>query len=109
MYSNCHPDCIFISNEDCNDCKDCTYCGNQINQKDKKRNMDFDRIMAYASKDKTVAPTCPYCDLSKGSKDLKTWLRYIKDSYPTHWHKIKEHNNKLQNMVAQTVKEIENQ
>jgi len=109
MYSDCHPDCIFISQESCSECKDCTYCGNKLNWKSDRKSLDFDRIMAYTSKDKTVAPICPYCNLTKGSRDLKTWLKYMKDSYPTHWHQITQYNKKLQTMVAQTVENIKNQ
>ena len=51
-------------------------------------------------------PVCHHCNLNKGSKGLKSWLRYIRDNHSAHWRLIVDHNKWLQNSVAQIVREV---
>lgn len=99
-------DCLFEYETGCTDCKICTYCGSHLYWSGDRSRLHFDHILPRSSGGRTVVPVCHHCNLSKGSKGLKSWLRYIRDNDSAYWDCIIEHNKWLQNSVAQVVREV---
>jgi len=75
-------DCLFHEKTSCTECRECAYCGKYLYWSGNRHNIHFDHILPYSSAGRTVVPVCGDCNLSKGRKGLKEWLRWLSDNRP---------------------------
>lgn len=98
--------CRFYETNSCNDCKYCTYCGKRLYLDGTRKNIHGDHVMAYSKYGSTVVPSCSDCNMSKGNKGLKDWLRWLRVKRPDIWQVIVEYNLRKRNSIAQKVREV---
>lgn len=99
--------CLFYyEGEWCTDCRECTYCGKYLLWSGNRKNIHFDHILPYASGGRTIVPVCDECNLSKSSKGLKEWLRWVRDNWPAKWNAIVDYNKWKRNAVADAVRDV---
>ena len=51
-------------------------------------------------------PSCMDCNLSKGKKGKKTWLRWVRRNRPQKWRRIVYHHRGRRNWLSQLVHEV---
>lgn len=99
--------CLFsYEPEKCTGCRDCTYCGKYLLWNGSRRNIHYDHVRPYVSGGRTIVPVCNECNLSKSSKGLKEWLRWVRDNWPSKWNAIVEYNKWRRNVVANVVRDV---
>jgi 5-methylcytosine-specific restriction endonuclease McrA len=87
--SDCNEkDCFFYDTNDCTDCRECAYCGRHIDG----RNRHMDHVLPQSSGGKTKVPTCRECNLSKGTKGLVTWLKWLHENDRERFYTIRDNN-----------------
>jgi hypothetical protein len=99
-------DCLFYETNFCKDCRECAYCGKYLYWSGDRRNIHFEHIRAYVSGGRTVVPVCDDCNLSKGKKGLKEWLRWLRESRPHKWEATIDYNLWKRHKIGQVVREI---
>jgi len=77
---------------------ECAYCGGRYEHDD--------HVRPWASGGVYAIPSCSGCNLNKGSKGLKTWLRWVRDNWPRKWNRIVSHHNGRRNWLSQLVHEV---
>jgi hypothetical protein len=106
IYPPCSEDCLFHGTYSCTNCDVCTYCGKYLYWSGKRKNIHVDHILAWVSWGRTKVPACKDCNLSKGRKGLKEWLRWLRIHRPKKWEQIVEYNKWKKHKIAQAVREV---
>lgn len=77
---------------------ECAYCGGHYEHDDHVRPFIYGGVY--------TVPSCSECNLSKGRKGLKTWLRWVRDYWPKKWREIVYHHWGRRNWLSQLVHEV---
>jgi hypothetical protein len=106
--TDCTSFCLFYpyGSNLCNKCNNCVYCGKRLYWNGKRLNACFEHIYPYISHGKKVVPLCKECNLSKGSKGLKQWLRWTRMYQPKKWERIMDNNKWKRSKVANAVRKV---
>jgi len=53
-----------------------------------------------------MVPTCSNCNLSKGRKGLKEWLKWLRFYRPKKYTQVVEYNKWKRHKIAQAIREV---
>jgi hypothetical protein len=100
-------DCLLFKEQKCHECKECTYCGKKLFWSGGKKNIHHDHVKPWKKGGTTYVPSCDFCNLSKGSKTLTSWVRYLKTNNNLLFQRIKRYNARKNSSIALSVRKIE--
>lgn len=77
---------------------ECAYCGGPYEEDDHVRPRRSGGVY--------TIPSCKECNLSKGTKGIKTWLRWLRNNWEEKWEEIEDHHYGRRNWLSQIVHEV---